>query len=80
MLGPVLGEPLLSEFASINGRDDAPSSTGSSYDNGWYGYVYKDLRSELGLTVTDPYSRQYCGGRQPRSVPDVAVGGDPGRG
>ena len=62
VLGPVLGEPLLNQFASMNGRDDAPSSSGSSYDNGWYGYVYKDLRSELGLTVTDPYSRQYCGG------------------
>jgi len=62
VLGPVLGEELLNRFASMNGRDDAPSSSGSSYDNGWYGYVYKDLRAELGLTVTDPYSRQYCGG------------------
>jgi hypothetical protein len=61
VLGPVLGEPLLSRFASINGRDDAPSPHGSWDDSGWYGYVYKDLRSELGLTVEDPYSRQYCG-------------------
>ena len=62
VLGPVLGESLLDRFASMNGRDDAPSPTGSAYDSGWYGYVYKDLRSELGLTVEDPYSRQYCGG------------------
>jgi acyl-homoserine lactone acylase PvdQ len=61
VLGPVLGEALLNDFASIQGRDDAPSPSGSSYGSGWYGYVYKDLRSELGLTVADPYSRQYCG-------------------
>jgi hypothetical protein len=28
---------------------------------GWYGYVDKDLRSVLGLPVTGPYSRTYCG-------------------
>jgi acyl-homoserine lactone acylase PvdQ len=61
VLGPVLGEQLLNRFASIDGRDDAPSPVGSSYGSGWYGYVYKDLRSELGLAVEDPYSRQYCG-------------------
>jgi len=61
VLGPVLGEELLAQFTSMNGTDNAPSSTGSSYDSGWYGYVYKDLRSELGLSVEGPYSRQYCG-------------------
>lgn len=61
VLGPVLGE-LLPEFTSINGTDDAPSSGGSSFDNGWYGYVYKDLRAELGESEQAPFSRQYCGG------------------
>ena len=28
---------------------------------GWYGYVYKDLRSELGLPVEGSFSREYCG-------------------
>jgi len=60
VLGPVLGE-LTPEFESIAGTDDAPSSTGSSFDSGWYGYVYKDLRSLLGQSVAQPYSRQYCG-------------------
>ena len=41
--------------------ENAPSSSGSSYDEGWYGYVYKDLRTELGLPVDGPYSRRYCG-------------------
>jgi acyl-homoserine lactone acylase PvdQ len=60
VLGPVLGE-LLPEFKSINGTDNPPSSTGSSFDGGWYGYVNKDLRSLLGQPVTAPYSRSYCG-------------------
>ncbi len=41
--------------------DNPPNSGGSSFDSGWYGYVYKDLRSELGLPVAGPYSRHYCG-------------------
>ena len=60
VLGPVLGE-LMPEFESIAAPDNPPSSQGSSFDNGWYGYVYKDLRSELGLPVEQPYSRRYCG-------------------
>ncbi|MGA2321221.1 MAG: penicillin acylase family protein [Solirubrobacteraceae bacterium] len=62
VLSPVLGAELTSVFASMNSPNNAPSSTGSAYDEGWYGYVYKDLRSELGLPVKGPYSRQYCGG------------------
>jgi len=61
VLGPVLGEELLNEFTSMNSPDNAPSSQGSAYDSGWYGYVYKDLRTELGQSVEGPYSRQYCG-------------------
>jgi acyl-homoserine lactone acylase PvdQ len=60
VLGPVLGE-LLPEFESIEGPNNPPNSGGSSFDGGWYGYVYKDLRSELGLPVAQPYSRHYCG-------------------
>ncbi len=60
VLGPVLGSQL-GEFESINGTDDPPNSGGSSFDNGWYGYVYKDLRSELGLPVSGAFSRNYCG-------------------
>ena len=50
VLGPVLGPELTSEFASIAlDRKTRPPRSGSSYDEGWYGYVYKDLRSELGI-------------------------------
>jgi acyl-homoserine lactone acylase PvdQ len=60
VLGPKLG-PLLSEFASISGPNNAPSSSGSAFGGGWYGYVNKDLRSELNLPVQAPYSIRYCG-------------------
>jgi acyl-homoserine lactone acylase PvdQ len=60
VLGPVLGE-LLPEFKSMNSPDDAPNSGGSSFDGGWYGYVYKDLRAELGIPEQGAFSRQYCG-------------------
>jgi acyl-homoserine lactone acylase PvdQ len=61
VLGPELGPELLSEFASFNSPDDSPSSHGSAYGGGWYGYVSKDLRTELGLPVEGEFSRRYCG-------------------
>jgi acyl-homoserine lactone acylase PvdQ len=61
VLGPQLGPELLQEFASIVGPDNAPSPTGSAYDSGWYGYVNKDLRTELNMPVVAPYSTRYCG-------------------
>ena len=60
VLSPVLG-PLLPEFEAIDSPDDGPSSTGSAFDTGWYGYIYKDLRTLLGEKVLQPYSRGYCG-------------------
>jgi hypothetical protein len=61
VLGPVLGPELLSEFASISAPDNPPSSSGSAYGGGWYGYVNKDLRTELNQPVSAPYSMRYCG-------------------
>jgi len=62
VLGPVLGPPLLSQFARIYGRDNKPSPSGSAYGGGWYEYVDKDLRTQLGDPVRGPFSRRYCGG------------------
>jgi len=60
VLSPVLGE-VLPLFRSMNGTDDSPGSSGSAFDGGWYGYVYKDLKTLLGQPVAQPYSRAYCG-------------------
>ncbi|HYD50252.1 MAG TPA: penicillin acylase family protein [Terriglobales bacterium] len=35
---------------------------GSAFNGGFYGQVHKDLRQVLGLPVTEPFSRTYCGG------------------
>jgi acyl-homoserine lactone acylase PvdQ len=64
ILRPVVGDlaapgGLLGRLVS---RDDSPRTrNGSSYDDGWYGYVQKDLRSLLGDRVRGAYSRRYCG-------------------
>lgn len=63
VLSPVLG-PVLPKFAAINPEDDPANSTEGTYfsHGGWYGYVSKDLRTELGGAVSGPFSRRYCGG------------------
>jgi acyl-homoserine lactone acylase PvdQ len=55
VMRPVLGE-LMSVFDSFNPAGSLPDTEGP-----WPGYVYKDLRSELGLPVEGPFSRHYCG-------------------
>ncbi len=59
---PELGSDLYNAVLNVMGIDDPPAAGGSAYISGWYGYVDKDLRSLLGRPVTDPYSREYCGG------------------
>ena len=60
-LAPVLG-PLTDRLASLMEIDDSPGPGGSSYIDGWYGYVDKDLRSLLGKPVTGPFRTKFCGG------------------
>jgi acyl-homoserine lactone acylase PvdQ len=61
VLRPVLGEELENEFKSFASIDNDRNSGGSSFGEGWYGYVQKDLRTLLGEKVAEPYSRGYCG-------------------
>jgi acyl-homoserine lactone acylase PvdQ len=70
-LAEAVMSPVLGDLAAPGGtlerletRDQSPRSTdgsGSAYDDGWYGYVDKDLRSLLGEPVRGAYSRRYCG-------------------
>jgi acyl-homoserine lactone acylase PvdQ len=55
---PTLGQSL---FDLIPFGDDAPGPVGSAYNISSYGYVQKDLRDALGVSVGGPYSRVYCG-------------------
>jgi acyl-homoserine lactone acylase PvdQ len=54
VMRPVLG-PLTTNLSHLI----SPGS--SSFDPGWYGYVSKDLRTELGMKVKGRFSRRYCG-------------------
>ena len=60
VLSPVLG-PLTDQLATLVTRNNQANSGGSAYAAGWYGYVWKDLRSLIGQQVDGPYSTQYCG-------------------
>jgi acyl-homoserine lactone acylase PvdQ len=55
VMRPVLG-PLTANLANL-----LPFSSTPSWDPGWFSYVSKDLRSELGMKVRGAYSRHYCG-------------------
>jgi acyl-homoserine lactone acylase PvdQ len=60
---PTLGDELFGRVKDMLGIDNPPSGgVGSAYQSGWYGYVQKDLRTQLGEKVKGRYSRRYCGG------------------
>jgi acyl-homoserine lactone acylase PvdQ len=64
---PTLGSALLNRIKGMNshGFDNEPNNhgdhLGSAYQDGWYGYLNKDLRTILGLPVANRFSRIYCG-------------------
>ena len=61
VMQPVLG-PLTERLASLMEIDDAPGPSGSSYIDGWYGYVDKDLRSLLAVKpVQGAFATKFCG-------------------
>ncbi len=63
---PELRGALYERLRSMIGLDNAPNNhgahLGSAYQDGWYGYASKDLRTLLGRPVRGEYSRVYCGG------------------
>jgi acyl-homoserine lactone acylase PvdQ len=61
VMSPVLG-PLTDRLAELMGRDQAPNPSGSAYEDGWYGYIDKDLRTVVGLPVKLKFHERYCGG------------------
>jgi acyl-homoserine lactone acylase PvdQ len=60
VLLPVLGS-LTARLAQLHARSDDANPGGSSYIDGWYSTIDKDLRSLLGKPVQSPFSRRYCG-------------------
>ncbi len=60
VIAPVLG-PLTDRLAELMRRSDDANPGGSSYVDGWYGYVAKDLRTLLGRPVRGPFATRFCG-------------------
>ena len=64
LLAPVLG-PLAGSgpgtLSDLIAPDQPANNQGSSYAEGWYGYVDKDLHTILGDHVAGTFSRVYCG-------------------
>ena len=65
--GNRLGKDLYTAVQSMLPLDNAPNNhgehLGSAYQDGWYGYASKDLRTVLRQKVRGRYSRVYCGSR-----------------
>ncbi len=55
----VLGSKLTAEFASFVSQYNSPP--GGQY-TGWHIYMYKDLRTILGMRVKGKFAVRYCGG------------------
>lgn len=60
VMSPALG-PQLGQLQSLVSVDDKPNRGGSSYFEGWYGYVHKDLRELAGQAVTGAFNTRFCG-------------------
>jgi hypothetical protein len=81
-LGPFLG-PLVDQLGAVVSRDQPFNAGGSSFYEGWWSYIDKDLRTLLGKPVRGPYMTRFCAlvgarrrggrargraGRRPRSL------------
>jgi acyl-homoserine lactone acylase PvdQ len=64
---PALGAPLVDRIKEVNPYAQTPDGQGSSFFDGWHGYLDKDLRRLLGRRVKHPLSRRYCGGGKLRA-------------
>jgi hypothetical protein len=65
MFQPVMGKPLLDRLEATYEIDNEPNNhgahLGSAYQNGFYGYVVKDLRRVLHRKVAQEYAVPFCG-------------------
>jgi acyl-homoserine lactone acylase PvdQ len=62
---PVMGQPLFNAMRGHLEYDNQPNNhgdhLGSAYQDGWYGFVSKDLRTILRRKVRGRYARVFCG-------------------
>ena len=62
---PVLGKRLFDAMTTVHPLDNHPNNhgdhVGSAWQDGWYSFAQKDLRTLLGRRVRGRWSRTYCG-------------------
>ena len=58
---PTLGTALCNQLATRQTRFASPNVNHDEQNRGWFHYMAKDLSTELGRRVPQPYSRGYCG-------------------
>ena len=67
---PVLRESLFEAMVEVHPLDNHPNNhgdhVGSAWQDGWYSFAQKDLRTVLGRRVRGRWSRAYCGKGSPR--------------
>jgi hypothetical protein len=56
-----IGSQLTDQLAEFDPPDNAPNNQGSSFGDGWYSYVDKDLRTVSHAPVRDPFATRFCG-------------------
>ena len=57
-----LGPELYDALVHTQKIDERPSAQGSAFQNGWWGFVQRDLRKVLGDPVKTPQPVTFCGG------------------
>ncbi|MGC4940068.1 penicillin acylase family protein [Kribbella sp. DT2] len=57
-----LGPDLYDALVHTQKIDERPNAQGSAFQNGWWGFVQRDLRKVLGDPVATPQPVTYCGG------------------
>jgi acyl-homoserine lactone acylase PvdQ len=58
---PGLGTDLYDALVRTQKIDERPSAQGSAFQNGWWGFVQRDLRKVLGDPVQTPQPVTFCG-------------------
>lgn len=60
-LGTALFDQLAAAYTFSNDPNNHGDHLGSAWQDGWYGYVAKDLRTVLGRKLRGHYALRYCG-------------------
>ncbi len=58
---PIIGQQAIDRISALNPIEYLPKDGPDTFFFGWYSYVVKDLRTQLGRPVRGRLSRRYCG-------------------